>query len=158
MQQRLNAFLILLIVCNSLYAQEHPSLILTREAVLEIRENLGSVPLFDASLNEVRAEVDSEIEQGVIVPIPKDKAGGYTHERHKRNFFMLQKAGVLYQILEASKYADYVKESLMAYAKMYRELPLHPETRSYARGKIFWQCLNDSNWLVYVSQEAKNNL
>lgn len=152
MQQRLNAFLILLIVCNSLYAQEHPSLILTREAVLEIRENLGSIPLFDASLNEVRAEVDSEIEQGVIVPIPKDKAGGYTHERHKRNFFMLQKAGVLYQILEASKYADYVKESLMAYAKMYRELPLHPETRSYARGKIFWQCLNDSNWLVYVSQ------
>ncbi|MGB5190660.1 alginate lyase family protein, partial [Robiginitalea sp.] len=23
---------------------------------------------------------------------------------------------------------------------------------SYARGKLFWQCLNDSNWLVYVSQ------
>ena len=31
-------------------------------------------------------------------------------------------------------------------------MPLHPQERSYARGKIFWQCLNDANWLVYVSQ------
>lgn len=41
---------------------------------------------------------------------------------------------------------------LLAYAKMYPTLPLHPKTRSYARGKLFWQCLNDANWLVYTSQ------
>ena len=35
---------------------------------------------------------------------------------------------------------------------MYPTLPVHPKTRSYARGKLFWQCLNDSNWLVYTSQ------
>ena len=35
---------------------------------------------------------------------------------------------------------------------MYKDLPVHPKERSYARGKLFWQCLNDSNWLVYVSQ------
>ena len=35
---------------------------------------------------------------------------------------------------------------------MYPELPLHPQTRSYARGKLFWQCLNDANWLLYASQ------
>jgi len=29
---------------------------------------------------------------------------------------------------------------------------VHPQERSYARGKLFWQCLNDSNWLVYMSQ------
>ncbi|WP_373941333.1 alginate lyase family protein [Polaribacter sejongensis] len=29
---------------------------------------------------------------------------------------------------------------------------VHPQTRSYARGKLFWQCLNDSNWLVYSAQ------
>ena len=29
---------------------------------------------------------------------------------------------------------------------------MHPTNRSYATGKIFWQCLNDANWLVYVSQ------
>ena len=40
----------------------------------------------------------------------------------------------------------------MEYARIYKSLPVHPQPRSYARGKIFWQCLNDSNWLVYVSQ------
>ena len=40
----------------------------------------------------------------------------------------------------------------MAYAKLYPTLPVHPQERSYARGKLFWQCLNDSNWLVYTSQ------
>ena len=133
-------------------AQDHPNLILTAEGVAKIRTHLGKVPTFDRYLNEVKAEVDAEIQEGVFVPIPKDMAGGYTHERHKRNFFVLQKAAVLYQILEDDTYAAYVKEVLMAYAKIYKELPIHPQPRSYARGKIFWQCLNDSNWLVYVSQ------
>ena len=79
-------------------------------------------------------------------------AGGYTHERHKKNFLILQKAGVLFQILDDQVYAEYVKEVLMEYARIYKSLPIHPQPRSYARGKIFWQCLNDSNWLVYVSQ------
>ncbi|MEP2600342.1 MAG: heparinase II/III family protein, partial [Paraglaciecola sp.] len=33
-----------------------------------------------------------------------------------------------------------------------KDLPVHPQERSYARGKLFWQCLNDSNWLVYMAQ------
>ena len=41
---------------------------------------------------------------------------------------------------------------LFEYAKLYPTLPIHPKPRSYARGKLFWQCLNDSNWLVYTSQ------
>ena len=65
---------------------------------------------------------------------------------------MLQKAGVLFQILNDEKYANYVKDMLFAYAKLYPTLPVHPQTRSYARGKLFWQCLNDSNWLVYSAQ------
>lgn len=133
-------------------AQEHPKLIMTKQGVAEIRQNLGKVPLFDAYLAEVKAEVDAEIKTGIHVPIPKDMAGGYTHERHKRNFFMLQKAGALYQILEDESYAAYVKATLLEYARIYQSLPIHPQPRSYARGKIFWQCLNDSNWLVYVSQ------
>ncbi|MGB0375579.1 MAG: alginate lyase family protein [Flavobacteriaceae bacterium] len=132
--------------------QDHPNLILTKPGVTQIRKYLGKVPTFDSHLQKVRAEVEAEIEKGIFVPLPKDMAGGYTHERHKRNFFMLQKAGVLYQILEKEAYAEYVKQVLMVYAKMYKSLPIHPQPRSYARGKIFWQCLNDSNWLVYVSQ------
>ncbi|MBI9042100.1 heparinase II/III family protein [Lutibacter sp.] len=132
--------------------QEHPSLILTKAGVEKIKAELGKVPLFDETLAKVKAEVDAEIANGIEVPVPKDYSGGYTHERHKRNFLILQKAGVLYQILDDEKYALYVKDMLFAYENLYPTLPVHPQTRSYARGKLFWQCLNDSNWLVYVSQ------
>lgn len=133
-------------------AQVHPSLVLTKEGVTQIRSQLGKVPVFDASVADVKAEVDAEIALGIDVPLPKDFSGGYTHERHKKNFMIMQKAGVLYQILGDDKYAIYVRDELMAYAKLYPTLPLHPQTRSYARGKLFWQALNDSNWLVYTSQ------
>ncbi len=133
-------------------AQEHPKLILTKAGVEKIRAELGNIPLFDASLAAIKAAVDAEIALGIDTPIPKDYSGGYTHTRHKQNWFTLQKAGVLYQILDDEKYAKYVKDMLMQYEEMYKTLPLHPKTRSYARGKLFWQCLNDSNWLVYVSQ------
>ena len=133
-------------------AQVHPSLVLTKEGVTQIRSQLGKAPVFDASVADVKAEVDAEIALGIDVPLPKDFSGGYTHERHKKNFMIMQKAGVLYQILGDDKYAIYVRDELMAYAKLYPTLPLHPQTRSYARGKLFWQALNDANWLVYTSQ------
>ncbi len=147
-------FLILLFTGTGLIsiAQTHPNLILTKEGVEKIRKNLGTVPMFDQVLATIKAEVDAEIEIGIKVPIPKDMAGGYTHERHKKNWFILQKAGNLYQITGDQKYAEYIRQSLLAYAKMFPTLPKHPTDRSYATGKIFWQCLNDANWLVYVSQ------
>ncbi|WP_299118859.1 alginate lyase family protein [uncultured Winogradskyella sp.] len=132
--------------------EEHPKLILTAQGVKDIRAQLGSIPIFDNTLQKVKEEIDAEIASGIEVPIPKDYSGGYTHSRHKQNWFALQKAGVLYQILDDEKYAKYVKDMLMQYEALYKTLPLHPKTRSYARGKLFWQCLNDSNWLVYVSQ------
>ena len=133
-------------------ASGHPRLILTKQGVKDIRDQLGNIPIFDNSLQKVKEEVDAEILAGIEIPIPKDYSGGYTHSRHKQNWFVLQKAGLLYQILEDEKYAKYVKGMLMQYEKMYKTLPLHPKTRSYARGKLFWQALNDANWLVYVSQ------
>lgn len=145
-------FLLLALFAVNTFAQEHPSLILTKKGVTEIRSNLGKIPLFDATLADTKAQIDAEIVNGIEVPIPKDYSGGYTHERHKKNFLMMQKAGLLYQILDDVKYAKYVKDMLFQYEKMYPGLPLHPQTRSYARGKLFWQALNDSNWLVYTSQ------
>lgn len=142
----------MLVAIPSLNAQTHPKLILTQAGVEKIRSELGQVPLYDASLQRVKEEVDAEIALGIDTPIPKDFSGGYTHERHKRNFFIAQKAGVLYQVLQNEKYAKYVKDMLFQYEAMYKNLPPHPRERSYARGKLFWQCLNDSNWLVYMSQ------
>lgn len=147
-----HVFICAILITFSATAQEHPSLILTKAGVEKIRAELGSVPLFDASLQKLKAEIDAEIALGIDTPIPKDYSGGYTHVRHKRNMIVMQQAGVLYQILDDEKYAKYVKDMLMQYEGIYKTLPLHPKTRSYARGKLFWQCLNDSNWLVYVSQ------
>lgn len=133
-------------------AQQHPNLILTKAGVENVRQNLGSVPLFDATVQSVKQEVDAEIALGIDTPIPKDFSGGYTHQRHKLNFMIAQKAGALYQILQDAKYAKYIRDMLFQYEAMYKTLPVHPQERSYARGKLFWQCLNDSNWLVYMSQ------
>ena len=131
---------------------DHPNLILTQKGVIAIRAGLGNIQLFDKVVADAVTEVEAEIAEGIDVPIPKDMSGGYTHERHKQNWYMMHKAGVLYQITEQEKYAVYVRDMLLEYAKMYPTLPLHPTNRSYATGKIFWQCLNDANWLVYVSQ------
>lgn len=137
---------------NSGNTKTHPNLVVTQAGVESMRASLGNVPLFDQSVNETRQEVDAEIENGIEVPIPKDLAGGYTHQRHKLNFFMMQKAGVLFQITGEEKYAQYIKEMLLEYHKMWPTIGKHPAKRSYARGKLFWQCLNDANWLVYTSQ------
>lgn len=79
---------------------EHPSLSMTKAGVERIRAQLGRIPLFDATVDSVKEEVDAEIQLGIDTPIPRDFSGGYTHERHKRNFLILQQAGVLFQILE----------------------------------------------------------
>ncbi len=150
--QFLAVFFLFLGFSDNVFSQNHPNLILTKKGVEGIRKSRGKVPMFDQVLAQTKAEVDAEIKIGVQVPIPKDMAGGYTHERHKRNFFILQKAGNLYQITGEKKYAEYIRQNLLAYAKMFPTLPKHPTDRSYATGKLFWQCLNDANWLVYVSQ------
>ena len=130
----------------------HPGLVLTLSGVESMQRSVGAVPLFDKSLQATRQEVDAEIANGIEVPIPKDLAGGYTHERHKANFFIMQKAGVLFQITREEKYAIYVRDMLLKYLELWPTIGKHPAQRSYARGKLFWQCLNDANWLVYTAQ------
>ncbi len=125
---------------------------MTKAGVERIRAELGRVPLFDTTVASVKAEVDAEIALGIQTPVPRDFSGGYTHERHKRNFLIMPKAGALFQILDDDRYAIYIRDMLFQYEAMYLDLPLHPQERSYARGKIFWQCLNDANWLLYASQ------
>lgn len=141
-----------ILIDGSGYCQSHPRLVLTSKGVSAIKSNLKKLPLLNQSLQEAIEEVDKDMANGIEVPVPKDMAGGYTHERHKKNYLILQKAGVIFQITGDQKYAVFIRDMLMQYAKLYPTLPPHPETRSYARGKIFWQCLNDANWLVYMSQ------
>ena len=134
----------------------HPRLSWTPAEVQNIRKGLGEVPLYDQSLTQIIDWVELEMSRPMEVPVPKDMAGGYTHERHKENWYALYHAAMLYQITEEDRYAAFVRDMLMEYAALYPDLPRHPTNRSYATGKIFWQCLNDANWLVYVSQAYDN--
>lgn len=131
---------------------QRPSLTLTQEGVKKVRAGLGTAPKFDQQLALVREKVEQAMLKGIDVPVPKDMAGGYTHEQHKVNYKLMQMSGNLYQFTGEEKYAKFVKDMLMEYAKMYPTLSLHHTMKSYATGKIFWQCLNDANWLVFTSQ------
>ncbi|MEM9386920.1 MAG: alginate lyase family protein [Pseudomonadota bacterium] len=147
------AILLLAVTASGAHAEvaEHPRLAMSKAGVQLMREGLGQTPLFDASLARVQAEVDAEIALGIDTPVPHDLSGGYTHERHKRNFLLMPKAGALYQLLDDARYAVFLRDMFLQYEAMYGALPLHPQERSYARGKLFWQCLNDANWLLYAS-------
>ena len=107
---------------------------------------------FAAQLAATQQAVDAVIASGIDIPTPKDMAGGPTHEVHKQNWKTLRDAGALYRLTGDERYAAFLRDALLDYAAVYRGWPLHPTDRSYATGRIFWQCLNDANWLVYVSQ------
>ncbi len=144
--------LIAALLCSSvLFAQEHPSLLLTPESVELIKANRGKSEVFDASVDALIADADKAIAEGVIVPIPKDAAGAYTHEQHRSNYMAMYNSGIAYQLTGDEKYADFVIAMLEEYAEMYPTLPMHPINTSSVRGKLFWQTLNDSVWLVHTA-------
>ncbi|MDR2511767.1 MAG: heparinase II/III family protein, partial [Bacteroidales bacterium] len=142
------------IIHSSLFiSAQHPNLILTKDGVETIKKSLGKYPLFEKSYNEAFTEVEQNIKDGIQVPIPKEAGGGYTHEKHKANYNAMYKAGILWQVTGNKKYAEFVKEMLMQYAKIYPSLSIHPEgSNSSSPGKLFWQSLNDAVWLVNAIQ------
>ncbi|MEL6876361.1 MAG: alginate lyase family protein, partial [Pseudomonadota bacterium] len=106
-------------------------------------------PLFASELDRARSFVDRMMKAGVVVPFPKDPGGGYTHEQHKQNFKVIYQGGQLYKLTGEQKYADYVRDVLLAYARLYPTLGEHPARKnSQGSGRLFWQVLNDAMWMV----------
>lgn len=110
------------------------------------------LPLLASDLSRAKAQVDASIRAGVIVPVPKDPGGGATHEQHRRNYQAIYAGGLLYRITGERKYADHARDLLLAYAKLYPTLGKHPAASNQVPGRLFWQSLNDSVWLVYAAQ------
>lgn len=130
----------------------HPCLLLTPAEVGTIKAALGKAPLFDAALAQARQQMETALAAPIAVPVPQD-AAGYTHERHKQNYSDMKLAGVLYQLTGDRRYAGFVKEMLTKYAALYPTLGRHPASRNASSsGRLFWQLLNESVWLVNVSQ------
>lgn len=129
-----------------------PKLILQKQDVGAIISGIKNYPLLKNSFEEAKATADAAIEAGIVVPIPKDPGGGYTHEKHKQNYNEMYKSGLVYQLTGEEKYATFVRDMLLEYAKMYPTLGIHPMQKNQSPGKLFWQGLNESVWLVYTIQ------
>ncbi len=86
------------------------------------------------------------------IPVPKDPGGGYTHETHKSNASLIYDAGQLYQLSGETKYAEFAGKMMLAYAEVYPAWGLHPAQKEQSPGRMFWQNLNESMWLLHVSQ------
>jgi hypothetical protein len=134
-------------------AQQHPNLMLTKANIAAVRQGVVQYPLLKTSFATIKQQADKALGKPIEVPVPKDGAGGYTHEQHKQNYLNMVACGTAYQVTGQQKYADYVKTMLLKYAAQYESWPQHPKKKSnQIPGKIFWQCLNDFVWQVYTIQ------
>ncbi len=147
---RLLKFICLFLFPAVLTAQQHPVTFFTRAEIATIKPNLKKYPLLTRSFNEIKADVDAWVGKDVDVPFPKDPAGGYTHDKHKANYMLMFNSGVLYNLTGEKKYADLTKQLFLKYAVLNPTLKNHPQATSSSPGRIFWQALNDANWLVYA--------
>lgn len=132
----------------------HPNLVITSEDVVKMRQGIAEKGRFADAFYVLKAKVDEQLALPIVVPVPKDGGGGYTHERHKKNYQLMFDAGMVYQLSEDKKYADYVRDMLLEYAKLYPTIDVHPKrkVKSQNPGKLFWQSLNEAVWLVYTIQ------
>lgn len=131
-------------------AAQHPLAFATGAELQTVKKALASYPVLQKSFAEIKADVDAWLGREVDVPVPKDPAGGYTHDRHKANYTLLFNSGLLYNLTGDSRYAALVRTTLLKYAKLNPTLTNHPQATSSSPGRLFWQALNDANWLVYT--------
>ena len=145
---------LMVLLAATVFAAEplHPRLLLTPADVQLIRSELDPVSGFGQSLAATKARVDRYFESTPDVPVPVDPGGGYTHEKHKENGVAIHDAGILYQLTGDAGYAAHARDLLLAYAELYPALGRHPVKQSRTPGRLFWQSLNESVWLVYAIQ------
>ena len=139
-----------LFVLPAILAAQHPLTFFTKTEAALVKKDITKYPLLTRSYNEIKKDVDAWIGKDVDVPFPKDPAGGYTHDKHKANYMLMFNSGILYNLTGDNKYAVLTKQLFFKYAKLNPTLPKHPQATSGSPGRIFWQALNDANWLVYA--------
>ncbi len=141
---------IYLLLMPAILIAQHPVTFFTKTEASFVKANISKYPLLTQSYTEIKKSVDQWIGKDVDVPFPKDPAGGYTHDKHKANYMLMFNSGVLYNITGDAKYAILVRDMMLKYAELNPTLKNHPQATSSSPGRIFWQSLNDANWLVYA--------
>lgn len=139
---------------SSELAPHKPNLVVSYHDLPQMREAIGQNGSFGKTYRYTKQQIDKQLQLPIVVPVPADGGGGYTHERHKKNYQLMYQAGVIYQLSGDVKYANFVKQMLLQYASLYPSLDLHPKRKmkSPSPGKLFWQSLNEAVWLVYTIQ------
>lgn len=132
-----------------LFAQ-HPVTFITQQEAILVKKNINKFSHLQASFQQLKNQTDPWLYKEVDVPYPKDPAGGYTHEKHKANYLLMFNSAVLYNLTGDVKYANLVRQILLKYAQLNPLLKNHPQATSSSPGRIFWQALNDANWMVYT--------
>ena len=132
--------------------QSRPSLTFTSDDVSVMLTELPTVPRAVDALTKLKQKIEAQSAKPMDVPVPADAGGGYTHEQHKRNYQFMYNAALLYQLTKEPRYLELVKAMLLAYAELYPTLGTHPRPKEITPGKLFWQSLNESVWLVYTIQ------
>lgn len=135
--------------------KSHPALVMTAQDVNQMRAEIARDGRFKAEFESKKSQLDAKLGLPKQVPVPRDAGGGFTHEVHKNNAQTMYDAAIIYQLTGDKKYAVYVRDLLLIYADLYPTLPLHPLRKTdsvISAGKLFWQNLNESVWLVYTIQ------
>jgi hypothetical protein len=132
--------------------KQHPLLLLTPKGVTEIKSELKlGNQILKNSFDEIKHDADAAIASGIVVPKPVDLGGGYSHEKHKTNYYDMYHAGIIYQLTGQKKYAEFIRKMLLTYAEMYPTLGIHPAAYTKTPGKLFYQVLNEAVWLNFTA-------
>ena len=142
--------IVFLFMLPAVLKAQHPVAFFTKTEATDIKMNLKKYPLLSQSYNDLKKDVDSWVGKDIDVPFPKDPAGGYTHDKHKSNYMLMFNSGILYNLTGDIRYATMVKNMMLKYAVLNPTLKNHPQATSSSPGHLFWQALNDANWLVYA--------
>lgn len=131
-------------------ATEHPFLYLTSDFVRQYRlSGRGAAPLFDRSLADEIALADKAIASGTDIPVPKEASGEGSSNVFNFHRQALQAAAAAWQFTSDKKYAEWIRDILLAYSKMYPTLGWHPESgHSGEPGRLYYQMLDDCEWTV----------
>ena len=152
MKKSILLFAVLVISLCGWSAPRHPLLLLSPQGVETIRSEAARIPEFERTIRETVAAADRALEHGIEIPVPRDHGGGYSHERHKDNYYDLYYCGLAYQLTGREEYARFVRDMFRGYAAMYPGLGPHPANkRPDQAGRIFWQPLNDCVWLCHAA-------
>ena len=72
--------LMVTVVLSACAQASHPNLVITEQDVVAMRVAAKQPSRFSTAVTARQAQLDEQIQQPIVVPVPRDGGGGYTHE------------------------------------------------------------------------------